>query len=125
VRKFVFFFGLLAVAVGVWLVAADQGRVNVCNTGTTKLVGSSVNANCVNVAWSYFGGFILVVGGALLLGFAMLLMAKHSQQLKQSDPTPSQLKGVPNSHHPGPPRNWGGREIGDGPTDQSTDRRAS
>jgi hypothetical protein len=122
VRKFVFFFGLLATAVGVWLVAADQGRINVCNAGTSKLVGSSVNAGCVNVAWSYFGGFILVIGGAFMVALAMLLMAKQS---KQSDRMPSTLKSVPSSHHPGPPGNWGSHQFTDRPADGSTDRRAS
>jgi hypothetical protein len=81
-RRFVVFLGLAATGVGVWLITTEQTKNAACNashhTGGSGLSGTGigVGASCLNIAFSYFGGFVLIAFGVLTVAVALSMMGK-------------------------------------------------
>jgi hypothetical protein len=78
-RYIVAFLGLLTAGVGVWLIIDEQPKNAACNAahptlGQLATVGAS--STCLNIVWSYFGGFVLVAFGALTFVVAVAMMRK-------------------------------------------------
>ena len=74
-------FGLVTMGVGVYFVVAEHNKVNVCNNATEgKFVGFGVSPACQHLVFTYFGGFILLAVGALVVVFGLLATRKGAKK---------------------------------------------
>jgi glycerol uptake facilitator-like aquaporin len=72
--------GLLTIAAGVYFVVIERTKVNVCNATAGKYVGFGVTPACQRVVYAYFGGFILMAVGAMVLVFGILATRKAAKK---------------------------------------------
>ena len=79
--------GLATLGVGLYLVFSEQSKNNACNATEGKFAGLGMSSSCQHVVYAYFGGFVLLAVGALVVVFGLLatrkaakrrLTAKHS-----------------------------------------------
>jgi hypothetical protein len=78
-RSIVAFLGLVATGVGIWLIAIEQPKNAACDAShptINQLTQVGVGTSCLNIVWSYFGGFALVAFGILTLTVALVMMRK-------------------------------------------------
>jgi len=80
-RSIVAFLGLAATGVGIWLITTEQPKNAACNAsshGGTGLSGTGIGegTSCLNIVWSYFGGFVLLAFGVLTVVVALSMMRK-------------------------------------------------
>jgi hydrogenase/urease accessory protein HupE len=81
-RSIVALLGLAATGVGIWLITTEQPKNAACNasshggTGGLSGTGIGVGTSCLNIVWSYFGGFVLLAFGVLTVVIALAMMRK-------------------------------------------------
>jgi uncharacterized membrane protein len=78
-RSIVAFLGLVVTGVGIWLIAIEQPKNAACNAShptVSQLTQTGVGTSCLNIVWSYFGGFALVALGILTVTIALAMMRK-------------------------------------------------
>jgi Co/Zn/Cd efflux system component len=89
-RSVVAFLGLAATGVGIWLITTEQSKNAACNatSGVGQLTGIGESTSCLNIVWSYFGGFALSAFGVLTVVVALLLMRKtrRNKNLRRAEP---------------------------------------
>jgi hypothetical protein len=71
-------FGLVVMGVGLYFVVSEHSKNTICNQTEGKFVGFGVSAQCQHVVYAYFGGFILLAAGALVVLFGLLATRKAS-----------------------------------------------
>jgi hypothetical protein len=81
-KRFFELFGLVTMAVGVYFVLLEHQKNTVCNQTEGKFVGFGVSTECQHVIYTYFGGFILLALGALVVLFGLL--ATRRSKTKQT-----------------------------------------
>lgn len=79
-KRFFELLGLVTMAVGVYFVVLEHQKNNVCNQTEGKFVGFGVSAQCQHVVYAYFGGFILLALGALVVIFGLLATRRQSNK---------------------------------------------
>jgi hypothetical protein len=79
-KRFFELFGLITMAVGVYFVVLEHQKNTVCNQTAGKFVGFGVSAECQHVVYVYFGGFILLALGALVVIFGLLATRKSAKK---------------------------------------------
>ena len=74
--------GLLASSEGVWLIVKERTQNAACNTSLlgVRTLGLATSNRCVNIAWVYFGGFVVTIAGALLVGIGLLVLGRQYQK---------------------------------------------
>jgi hypothetical protein len=77
-KRFFELFGLVAMGVGVYFIVVERPKQNVCNTSEGKIVGFGMSPQCQHVVYAYFGGFILLAAGALVVLFGLLASRRAS-----------------------------------------------
>src|ERR1017187_578044 len=81
-RSIVVFLGLAATGIGVWLITTEQPKNAACNAsshggaGGLSGTGIGVGSSCLNIVWTYFGGFVLLAFGVLTIVVALSMMTK-------------------------------------------------
>ena len=81
-RRIVVLLGLAAIGIGVWLITTEQPKNAACNAtnhsgaGGLSGTGIGVGGSCLNIVWSYFGGFVLLAFGVLTVVVALSMMTK-------------------------------------------------
>jgi len=73
-------FGLVTMGVGIYFVVVEHTKVSVCNSTAGKFVGFGVTTACQHVVYAYFGGFILLAAGALVVLFGLLATRKGAKK---------------------------------------------
>ncbi len=81
-------FGLITMAVGVYFIAFEHSKQSACNATEGKYVGFGMSAQCQHVVYAYFGGFILLAAGVLVVVFG-LLATRRAQHMRLSKRKPS------------------------------------
>jgi hypothetical protein len=79
-KRFFELFGLVTMAVGVYFVLLEHQKNTVCNQTEGKFVGFGVSAECQHVVYTYFGGFILLALGALVVLFGLLATRRSGKK---------------------------------------------
>lgn len=72
--------GLGTMGAGLYFVLAEQSQNNACNATQGKFVGLGMNAQCQHVVYAYFGGFVLLALGALVVLFGLLATRKAAKK---------------------------------------------
>jgi hypothetical protein len=73
-------FGFVAMGFGVYFVVVEHTKASVCNTIEGKYVGFGVSPACQHVVYAYFGGFILLAVGAMVVVFGLLATRKAAKR---------------------------------------------
>jgi type III secretory pathway component EscV len=79
VRSIVAFLGLVTAGVGIWLITIEQPKNAACNAShptISHLTQVGVGSSCLNIVWSYFGGFALLAFGILTVTVAFVMSRK-------------------------------------------------
>lgn len=92
-------FGLVTMAVGVYFIVYEHGKQNACNANADKVVSFGMSAPCQHVIYAYFGGFILLAAGTLVVVFG-LLATRKAQHMRLSKRKPS----LASQYHPADPK---------------------
>ena len=79
-KRFFELLGLGTMAVGMYFVLLEHQKNNVCNQTEGKFVGFGVTAQCQHVIYTYFGGFILLALGTLVVLFGLLATRKAAKR---------------------------------------------
>jgi hypothetical protein len=80
VKRFFEFLGLVAMGVGVYFVVSEQSQNNACNAYEGKDLGFGMSAQCQHVVYAYFGGYVLLAAGAMVVIFGLLSTRKASNK---------------------------------------------
>jgi hypothetical protein len=86
VKRIFELFGLATMAVGLYFVIREQGKNTACNALEGKFEGMS--ASCQHVVYAYFGGFVLLAAGAMVVIFGLLATRKANKN-RLTDKNPS------------------------------------
>jgi hypothetical protein len=65
---------------GVYFVVTEHTKVSVCNAIAGKYVGFGVSPACQRVVYAYFGGFVLLALGVLVVVFGLLATRKGAKK---------------------------------------------
>jgi hypothetical protein len=76
--------GLALMGFGTWLIATEGTKNAACNGNTDQITG--VGSYCQNVAFWYFGAFVLVAVGLFIVGFSFLLRKRESRSYRRKKP---------------------------------------
>lgn len=79
-KRFFELFGLATMAVGVYFVLLEHQKNTVCNQTEGKFVGFGVSTECQHVIYTYFGGFIVLALGALVVLFGLLATRRAAKK---------------------------------------------
>jgi len=79
-KRFFELFGLATMAVGVYFVLIEHQKSTVCNETEGKFVGFGVSTECQHVIYTYFGGFIVLALGALVVLFGLLATRRAAKK---------------------------------------------
>jgi hypothetical protein len=90
-------FGLVTMAVGVYFIAFEHSKQSACNATEGKF---GMSAQCQHVVYAYFGGFILLAAGVLVVVFG-LLATRKAQHMRLSKRKPS----LASQYHLADPKN--------------------
>ena len=72
--------GLATLGVGLYLVFSEQSKNNACNATEGKFVGLGMSASCQHVVYAYFGGFLLLAVGTLVVVYGLLATRKAAKR---------------------------------------------
>jgi drug/metabolite transporter (DMT)-like permease len=87
-KRFFELLGLATMGVGIYFVVSEQSQNDACNATAGKFDGLSVSTACQHVVYAYFGGFVLLVAGALVAVFGLLATRKAAKR-RQTEKNPS------------------------------------
>jgi hypothetical protein len=73
-------FGLATMGVGLYFVFAEQSTNTACNATEGKFVGLGMSATCQHVVYAYFGGFVLLAAGVVVVVFGLLATRKGAKK---------------------------------------------
>jgi hypothetical protein len=99
-KRFFEVFGLIAMGAGVYFVASEHSKQSVCNATEGKYIGFGMSPQCQHVVYAYFGGFILLAAGALVVVFGLLATRRASNN-RHTSKNPS----LASQYHSADPRN--------------------
>jgi len=80
-------FGLVTMGFGVYFVVLEHTKVSVCNATEGRFIGFGVSPACQRVVYAYFGGFILLALGTLVVVFGLLATRKSAKRRASSKKT--------------------------------------
>jgi|SRR5271170_3633522 len=88
VKRFFELIGLATMGVGLYFIISEQSKNNACNATEGKFVGLGMSAECQHVVYAYFGGFVLLAAGTIVVVFGLLATRKAAKRrLKQGKPS--------------------------------------
>jgi hypothetical protein len=88
VKRFFELIGLATMGVGLYFIISEQSKNNVCNATEGKFVGLGMSAECQHVVYAYFGGFVLLAAGTIVVVFGLLATRKAAKKrLRQGKPS--------------------------------------
>jgi hypothetical protein len=93
-------FGLVTMGIGVYFIVYEHPKQGACNATEGKYIGFGMSAPCQHVVYAYFGGFILLAAGTLVVVFG-LLATRRSQHMRLSKRRPS----LASQYNPADPKN--------------------
>jgi len=73
-------FGLATMGVGVYFIVFEHSKSNACNANAGKFIGLGMSAACQHIVYAYFGGFILLATGVLVVVFGLLASHRASKR---------------------------------------------
>jgi hypothetical protein len=79
-KRFFELIGLATMGAGVYFVAIEHSKNNACNASEGKLIGLGMSAQCQHVVYAYFGGFVLLAAGVLIVVFGLLATRKAAKR---------------------------------------------
>ena len=93
-------FGLVTMAVGVYFIVYEHSKQSACNATEGKYIGFGMSASCQHVVYAYFGGFILLAVGVLVVVFGLLATRKaaHMRLSKRKPSLASQYHSADPKH---------------------------
>jgi hypothetical protein len=80
VKRMFELFGLVTMGVGLYFIAFEHSKDNACNAGQGKFAGLGMSAACQHVVYAYFGGFVLLAAGSLVVVFGLLATRKAAKR---------------------------------------------
>ncbi|MEO9180850.1 MAG: hypothetical protein ABI298_04275 [Acidimicrobiales bacterium] len=87
-KRFFEFIGLVTMGFGVYLVKSEQKQNHACNMQQGHYRGLGVSATCERVVWTYFGGFLLLALGLIVVIFGLLSSRRAvKRQSKNRNPS--------------------------------------
>ncbi len=99
-KRFFEVLGLFAMGAGVYFVISEHSKQSVCNATEGKYIGFGMSPQCQHVVYAYFGGFILLAAGALVVVFG-LLATRRAAKNRHTTRNPS----LASQYHYGDPKN--------------------
>ena len=104
-RPFTVLVGLGMMSYGGWLLRVESSTNAACNG--TSITGNSVTGttgvSCVNVAWVYFGSFVLVVAGFVATAIGMIALRRAARNRVVAKQKPSLREEWESTHRPASP----------------------
>jgi len=83
VRRTTALLSLTAIAVGIWLITRTHAIDSSCASPANPTLGIGVNADCQHILNLYFLGFVIAVGGAVVLLLVLVAMAKNDRAARR------------------------------------------
>ena len=80
-------FGLVIMGFGVYFIVVERTKVNVCNAAEGSFVGFGVKPSCQHVIYAYFGGFMLLAAGMLVVVFGLLSTRRAAKYRSSAKPS--------------------------------------
>jgi K+-transporting ATPase A subunit len=71
-KRFFELLGLVTMGVGVYIIESNQKQNQACNVLQAHYRALGVSATCQHVVWTYFGGFLLLALGVIVVLFGLL-----------------------------------------------------
>ncbi len=75
--------GLAVVAVGIALITRTHAIDASCSAPSNPTLGIGVSTNCQHILNLYFLGFVLAIGGAVILLLVLVAMAKSDRAARR------------------------------------------
>ncbi len=72
--------GLATMAVGLYFVVHEQTQNSACNALGGKFAGLGMDATCQHTVYVYFGGFVLLALGSMVVIFGLLATRKAAKR---------------------------------------------
>jgi len=72
--------GLATMGAGLYFVVTEQSQNTACNATEGKYVGLGISSTCQHVVYAYFGGFVLLAIGVLVVVFGLLATRKAAKK---------------------------------------------
>jgi hypothetical protein len=80
VKRFFELLGVVTMGVGLYFVISEQSKNDACNATAGRFDGLGMSAGCQHVIYAYFGGFVLMAAGALVVVFGLLATRKAAKK---------------------------------------------
>ena len=71
-KRFFELLGLITMGVGLSIISTEHAKNSVCSAGGPSIHRIGVSDSCMHIVWSYFGGFVLLALGLLVVVFGLL-----------------------------------------------------
>jgi hypothetical protein len=94
-KRFFELLGLVTMGAGVYFVESEKTQNAVCNVSQSHFRGLGVSATCEKVLWTYFGGFLLLALGLIVVIFG-LLSTRRAAKRRTKNRNPS----LASQYHP-------------------------
>jgi len=98
-RFFTAIIGFGLTGFGIWLIASEQSKNSACNAIQSKVNGTSgigISSSCLNIAWTYFGGFAILAVGVLTVVVTFTMMKKlRKSRVRYQEKAPGPHAGKP------------------------------
>ena len=87
-KRFFELLGLVTMGFGVYFVTTEQKQNQACNNLAGHFRGIGVSASCQRAVWIYFGGFLLLALGLLVVIFGLLATRRSAKRrVKNRNPS--------------------------------------
>jgi hypothetical protein len=87
-KRFFELLGLVTMGFGVYFVKSNQKQNQTCNDLAAHFRGIGVSPACERVVWIYFGGFLLLALGLIVVIFGLLSTRRSvKRRLKNRNPS--------------------------------------
>jgi hypothetical protein len=87
-KRFFELLGLVTMGFGVYFVTSNQKQNQACNNMAAHFHGLGVSAECQRVVWIYFGGFLVLALGLIVVIFGLLSTRRSvKRRLRNRNPS--------------------------------------
>ena len=79
-KRFFELLGVSTMGVGLSIIISEHAKNSVCNSSGANIGIFGVSNPCMHIVWSYFGGFVLLALGLLVVIFGLLANRRSTKR---------------------------------------------